>query len=94
MGSPGGSVVKNLPADAEDTRDVGLITELGRSLGGGNGNPFQYSCLKNLMDREVWQATVHGVSKNLTLLRDWACFLYKFIWSEWFSLKRLEDLSD
>ena len=70
MGSPDGSVVKNLPADAEDTRDVGLITELRRSLGGGNGNPFKYSCLKNLMDREVWQATVHGVSKNLTLLRD------------------------
>ena len=70
MGSPGGSVVKNLPADAEDTRDVGLVTELRRSLGGGNGNPFKYSCLNNLMDREVWQATVHGVSKNLTLLRD------------------------
>ena len=70
MGSPDGSVVKNLPADAEDTRDVGLITELRRSLGGGNGNPFKYSCLKNLMDRVVWQATVHGVSKNLTLLRD------------------------
>ena len=70
MGSPGGSVVKNLPADAEDTGNVGLITELGRSLGGGNGNPFQYSCLKNIMDREVWQATVHWVSKNLKLLRD------------------------
>ena len=61
MCSPGGLVVKNLPANAEDTGDVGLIPELGRSLGGGNGNPLQDSCLKNLMDREVWQATVQSV---------------------------------
>ena len=61
MGSPGGLVVKNLPANAEDTGDVGFIPELGRCLGGGNGNPLQYSCLKNLMDREVWQATVQSL---------------------------------
>ena len=50
-GSPGGSVVKNPPANAGDARDAGSIPGLGRSLGGGNGNTLQYSCLENLMDR-------------------------------------------
>ena len=45
---------------------------LGRSSGVGNGNPFQYSCLENSMDREAWQATVHGVTKNRTRLSNWA----------------------
>ena len=49
-----GSVVKNLPANA---RDAGSISGLGRSPGGGHGNPLQYSCLKNPMDRGAWQAT-------------------------------------
>ena len=62
-GLPGGSVVKNSPANAGDTRDTGLVPGLGRSLEGGNGNPFQYSCLKNYMDRGAWQAKVHGVAK-------------------------------
>ena len=57
-------VVKNPPASAEDTRDTGSIPELGRSPGGGHGNSLQYSCLENLMDRGVWQATVHGVIKS------------------------------
>ena len=52
--------------NARDTGDVGLVPELGRSLGGGNGNPLQYSCLENSTDRGVSQATVHGVSKSLT----------------------------
>ena len=60
-GFPGGSLLKNLPANVED---VGLIPGLGRSPGKGNGNPLQYSCLGNPMDREVWQATVHGVAKS------------------------------
>ena len=47
MGLPGGPVVKNPPANAGDARDAGLIPGLGRSPGGGNGNPFQYSCLEN-----------------------------------------------
>ena len=47
-------VIKNLPANAGDTRDVGLVPGSGRSLGEGNGNPLQYSCLKNSMDREAW----------------------------------------
>ena len=49
-------VVKNLPANAGDSRDVGSIHALGRSPGGGHGNPLQYSCLKNPMDRGDWKA--------------------------------------
>ena len=63
---PGGSVVKNLPAKAGDTGDVGSIPGLGRSPGAGNGNPLQYSCLENPMDRGAWQAIVHGVAKSWT----------------------------
>ena len=58
------SVVKNLPADTEDIRDVGSIPGSGRFPGGGHGNPLQYSCLENAMDRGAWKATVHTVSKN------------------------------
>ena len=63
MGFLGGSVVKNLPANAGDLGAVGLILGLGRSPGGGNGNRLQYSCLKSPMDRGAWQATVPGVSE-------------------------------
>ena len=63
---PGGSVVKNLPANAGLTGGVGSSPWLGRSPGGGNGNPLQYSCLGNPMDRGAWQATVHGVTKSQT----------------------------
>ena len=59
-------VVKNPPANAGDTRDMGSIPGLERSLGRGNGNPLQYSCLENSMDREAWRATVHGASESLT----------------------------
>ena len=59
-GFPNGSSVKNLPANAGDASS---ISGLGRSLGGGNGNPLQYSCLENSMDRGAWQATVHGVTR-------------------------------
>ena len=62
-------MVKNPPASAEDARDTGLIPGLGRSPGGGNGNPVQYSCLGNPMDREAWQAAVGGVTKIQTRLR-------------------------
>ena len=62
-------VVKNLPAIAGDVRDVGSIPGSGRSPGGGHGNPRQYSCLENLMDRAVWQATVHSVVKSRTQLK-------------------------
>ena len=62
---PHGSVVKNLPAKAGDTGDVGLIPGLGRSPGGGNGNPLQYSCLENSMNRGARWATVHRGSNKL-----------------------------
>ena len=57
-------VVKNLPANTGDVRDTGSIPGSGRSPGGGNGNPLQYSCLENLMDRGAWWATVQGVAKS------------------------------
>ena len=63
-GFPGGSVVKDLPASAGDTGDMGLIPGSGGSPGGGNGNPLEYSCLENSMDRRAWKATVHDVTKN------------------------------
>ena len=59
-------VVKNLPANAGNVIDVGLIFESGRSPRGGNGNPLQYSCLENPMDRGAWRATVHRVAKSRT----------------------------
>ena len=62
-------VVKNPLANAGDVRDVGLIPGSGRSPGGGNGNPFQYSCLENPMDRGAWWATVHGVAESWTRLK-------------------------
>ena len=59
---PGGSVVKNLPANAGD---MGLVPEWGRSSGEGNANPLQYTCLEKSSDRGTWQATVYGVTKEL-----------------------------
>ena len=58
-------LVKNPLCNAEDTGDLGLILSR-RSPGGGNGNPLQYSCLKNPMDREAWQAKAQGACKNQT----------------------------
>jgi len=60
MGFPGGSAVKNPPANAGDTDS---IPGLGRSRGEENGNPLQYSCLENPMDRRAWQATVHEIQR-------------------------------
>ena len=57
-------MVKNLPDNAGDEREVGLIPGLGRSPGEGNSNALRYSYLENSMDREVWWATVHGVAKS------------------------------
>ena len=68
--------VKNLPANAGDRRNADLISESGRSPGGGHGNPLQYSCLENPMDRGAWQATVHGVAKSWKRLSD---FTFTFL---------------
>ena len=57
-------MVKNLPAEAGDIRDMGSTPGLGRSPGGGHGNPLQYSCLDNLMNRGDWWATVHRVTQS------------------------------
>ena len=59
-------LVKNLPANAGDRRDVGLIPGLGIFPGGEHGNPLQYSCMENPMDRGAWQATVYRVTKSQT----------------------------
>ena len=59
-------MVKTPRANAGKARDVGLIPRLGRSPGEGNGNPLQFSCLENSMDRGAWRTTVHGVTKNRT----------------------------
>ena len=64
-GFPGGSVVKSQPANA---RDTGSIPDPGRSPGEGNGNPLQYSCLGNPMDRGAWWATVHGDEKESVMI--------------------------
>ena len=64
-----GLVVKNLPVNAGEIRDVGSIPGLGRSPGGGHGNPLQYSCLENPMERRIWQGTVHSVQKSQTQLK-------------------------
>ena len=61
MDFPGSSVVKNPPANEGDT---GSIPRLGRSPGEGNGNPLQYSCLGNPIDRGAWRPTVHGISES------------------------------
>ena len=59
-------MVKNPPANAVDTADLGSVPGSGRSPGEGNGNPLQYSCLENSMDRGSWWATVHGITKTWT----------------------------
>ena len=76
LGFLGASVVKNLPANARDAKDLGSNPELGRVSGEGNGTPkqapLQYACLENPMFRGAWQAIVHGVTKSWTQLSDLA----------------------
>ena len=78
-GFPGGSVVKNLPGNVEDIRDGSSVPGLGRSPGEGNGNPLQYSCLENPMDRGTRRATVHRVVKSRTRLSDFTFTFQSFI---------------
>ena len=75
-GFPGGSEVK---ASARNARNLGSIPGSGISPGEGNGNPLQYSCLKNPMDRGAWRATVHGVAKSWTRLSDFTFTLEVFM---------------
>ena len=85
----GSSVVKTLPANAGDSRDVGSIPESGRSPGVGTGNLLQYFCLENSMDGAAWRATVHGVTKSRMQLsmqasrfvRVTACVQISFLWA-------------
>ena len=69
----GGSVVKNPPANAGAAGDTASTPGSGRSPGGGPGNPLQYSCLENPMDRGAWRATVYGVEQSWTGLNDLVC---------------------
>ena len=72
----GGTMVKNPPANVEDGRDVGLIPGSGRSPGEGNGNPLQYFCLENSMDRGAWLVSIHRITENrtwLSRLSSWVC---------------------
>ena len=73
LGFPGGAEVKNPPTNAGDVRECKFDSRLGRSPGEGNGNPLQYPCLKNSMDRGAWWSSgVHGVTKSLGS-HDWLC---------------------
>ena len=69
-------MVKNLPVNAGDAKDGDSLPGLRRSPGGGNGNPRQYSCLENSMDRGAWHATFHGVSKSRTMTKYLRTFYY------------------
>ena len=69
-------VAQNPPSNTRDLRDAGSTPVWGRSLGGGHGNPLQYSCLENPMDRRTWWVTVLGVTKSWTRLSNWAHHAY------------------
>ena len=76
-------VVKNLPDNAWGVSDVGSIPGLRRFPRGGNGNPFQYSCLENRMERGAWWATVHGAAKSQAQLSDLAQSTYTHFFFNW-----------
>ena len=84
MGFPGSTVVKNLPANAGNTGEAGLISESGRSPGGRNDNRVQYPCLENPMNWGAWRATIYGVAKNQTGLNtDPSHIIYTSVDSLW-----------
>ena len=102
-------MVKNPPANAGDKRDAGSIPRLGRSSGGGHGNPLQYSFLENPMDRGAWWATVHRVTKSQTQLKwlsthkqEWNIAIYSNVddlrdyhtkWSKSDREKQIDDIT-
>ena len=71
-------MVKNLPADTGDAKDIGLISGLGRFPGGGHGNPLQCSCMENAMGRGAWWVIVHRVAKSLTCLKGLSTHAYTY----------------
>ena len=73
-------VVKNLPVNAGELREVALMPGSGRSPGGGNGNPLQDSCLENPMDRGAWWATVHGITKSWIWLKQLSRHIEETAW--------------
>ena len=79
---PGGSVVKNLPANVGDTGNVGVIPGSGRYFGGGKGNPLQYACLENPMDRGAWWATVMGF-REFYMTEQLSMHTFIFHWESW-----------
>ena len=79
LGSPGGASGKNLPASAGDAGEASSIPGSGRSLGEGNDNPLQYSCLENPMDGGAWQVAVNQCTKNQTCLRTHAMGMKLYI---------------
>ena len=89
---PGGTGVKNMPANAEDSGDVSSVSGSGSSPRGGNGNLLQYSCLENSMERASWWATVYRVTKSQTRLSMHVCiglsayFLLDLLWKDLFPL--------
>ena len=72
-------MVKNLPANAGGARDTGSISGLGRSPGEGNGNPLQYSCLENSVNRGAWHAIAHGVTKSRTQVSTYTLIFFYFL---------------
>ena len=76
MGFPRWLNGKGSACDVGDIRDAGSIPGLGRSSGGGHGNPLQYSCLESPMDKGAWQATVHRVSRSQTLLKQLSAYVH------------------
>ena len=86
-------VIKNPPPNTEDIKDAGSVPGLGRSLGVGHGNPFQYSCLENPMDREAWQATIHGVAKSQTQLKLFRMHMHPSAGESWV-IPRVKEKSE
>ena len=92
MDFSGSSVGKGSTHNAGYVRELGLIPELGRSPGEGNGNPIQYSCLGNSMDRGAWWATLHGVTKSQTGLKRLSMDTCIHIMTHHFSISNIHHL--
>ena len=92
MGFPGGSVLEDPLANTGDVGAAGSVPGSGRSPGERNSNPFQYSCLENLMDRGAWCAAVHGAAKNQTQLSNRLCMHTPHIYSYYITKRNIKEL--